>query len=97
MNQAACAWIGSKACWMWWVRTLPLLGKELIPVAGAGLRLLLSRDGSDLRKRLLMTLIRDDRLHTDDVRALVGLLGRTFGPGRLAGGILQRLNPLAAA
>ena len=44
-----------------------------------------------------MTLIRDDRLHTDDVRALVGLLGRTFGPRRLAVGLLQRLNPLAAA
>ena len=75
----------------------PAPGKELIPVAGAGLRLLLSRDGADLRKRLLMMLIRDDRLHTDDVRALVSLLGRTFGPGRLAGGLLQRLNPLAAA
>ena len=75
----------------------PAPGKELIPVAGAGLRLLFSRDGADLRRRLLMTLIRDDRLHTDDVRALVGLLGRTFGPGRLAGGLLQRLNPLAAA
>ena len=75
----------------------PAPGKELIPVAGAGLRLLFSRDGADLRKRLLMTLIRDDRLHTDDVRALVGLLGRTFGPGRLAGGLLRGLNPLAAA
>ena len=75
----------------------PAPGKELIPVAGAGLRLLFSRDGADLRKRLLMTLIRDDRLHTDDVRALVGLLGRTFGPRRLAGGLLRGLNPLAAA
>jgi len=75
----------------------PAPGRELLPVAGAGLRLLLSRDGADLRKRLLLTLIRDDRLHTEDVRALVGLLGRTFGPGRLAGGLLQRLNPIAAA
>ena len=72
-------------------------GVELLPVAGAGLRLLFSRDGADLRKRLLLTLIRDDRLHTDDVRALAGLIGRTFGPGRLAGGFLQRLNPLVAA
>ena len=63
----------------------------------ADLGVIVRRDGADLRKRLLMTLIRDDRLHTDDVRALVGLLGRTFGPGRLAGGLLQRLNPLAAA
>ena len=75
----------------------PAPGRELLPVAGAGLRLLLSRDGADLRKRLLLTLIRDDRLHTDDVRALFGLLGRTFGPGRIAGGLLQQLNPLAAA
>ena len=58
---------------------------------------MLSRDGADLRKRLLLTLIRDDRLHIDDVRALMGLLARTFGPGRIAGGLLQRLNPLAAA
>ena len=75
----------------------PAPGKELLPVAGAGLRLLLSRDGADLRKRLLLTLIRDNRLHTDDVRALMGLMARTFGPARLAGGLLQRLNPLAAA
>ena len=75
----------------------PAPGRELLPVAGAGLRLLLSRYGADLRKRLLLTLIRDDRLHTDDVRALLGLLGRTFGPRRIAGGLLQQLNPLAAA
>jgi hypothetical protein len=31
------------------------------------------------------------------VRALAGLIGRTFGPGRIAGGFLQRLNPLVAA
>ena len=74
----------------------PTPGKDLIPVAGAGLRLLLSRDGADLRKRLLLTLIRDDRLHTDDVRALVSLMARTFAPGRLAGDLLQRINPLAA-
>ena len=75
----------------------PAPGKELLPVAGAGLRLLLSRDGADLRKRLLLTLIRDNRLHTDDVRALMGLIARTFGPARIAGGLLQRLNPMAAA
>ena len=75
----------------------PAPGVELLPVAGAGLRLLFSRDGADLRKRLLLTLIRDDRFHTDDVRALAGLIGKTFGPGRIAGGFLQRLNPLVAA
>ena len=75
----------------------PSPGAELLPVAGAGLRLLFSRDGADLRKRLLLTLIRDDRLHTEDVRDLARLIGRTFGPGRIAGDFLQRLNPLVAA
>jgi len=69
---------------------------DLIPVAGAGLRLLLGPEGSSLRQRLLLTLVRDDRLHTDDLQQLLGLLRRTFSPRRLAGGMLQRLNLLAA-
>ena len=39
----------------------------------------------------------NDHLHTDDLRALVALMGRTFSPSKLAGGLLARLNPLAAA
>jgi predicted unusual protein kinase regulating ubiquinone biosynthesis (AarF/ABC1/UbiB family) len=69
---------------------------DLIPVAGAGLKLLLGPEGSSLRQRLLLTLVRDDRLHTEDLQQLLGLLRRTFSPRRLAGGMLQRLNPLAA-
>jgi len=72
-------------------------GLELIPVAGAGLKLLLGQDGRDLRRRLLMTLIKDDRLSTSDFRALGRMLGRTFGPRNVASGMLRRLNPLAAA
>ncbi len=75
----------------------PTPGAELIPVAGAGLRLLLSKDGADLRRRLLLTLVRDDRLSTEDIRSLTSLLGRTFNPRRIAGRMLQQLNPLAAA
>jgi predicted unusual protein kinase regulating ubiquinone biosynthesis (AarF/ABC1/UbiB family) len=70
---------------------------SLLPVAGAGLRLLLGPDGSELRQRLLLTLVQGDRLHTDDLRALTGLLGRTFNPRKLAGTMLRRLNPLAPA
>ena len=72
-------------------------GLELIPVAGAGLKLLLGKDGSDLRRRLLLTLIKDDRLSTSDLRALGSMLGRTFAPVKMAETMLQRLNPLAAA
>jgi predicted unusual protein kinase regulating ubiquinone biosynthesis (AarF/ABC1/UbiB family) len=73
---------------------------DLLPVAGAGLRLLLGPRGSSLRQRLLLMLVRDNRLHTEDLQALLGLLGllrRTFSPRKLAEGMLQRLNPLAAA
>ena len=72
------------------------VGTELIPVAGAGLKLLLGRDGGDLRRRLLLTLIKDDRLDTTDLKNLTDLMRRTFGPARLAQGMLQGLNPLAA-
>ena len=71
-------------------------GAELLPVARDGLRLLFGREGSSLRQRLLLSLVADDRLNTDDLQALLQLLGSRFSPGRLAGGLLKRLNPLAA-
>ncbi|MFN7227436.1 MAG: ABC1 kinase family protein [Synechococcaceae cyanobacterium] len=69
---------------------------ELLPVARDGLRLLLGREGSGLRQRLLLSLVADDRLNTDDLQALVGLLRQRFSVRRLAGGLVARLNPLAA-
>nr|WP_254995265.1 AarF/ABC1/UbiB kinase family protein [Cyanobium sp. Aljojuca 7D2] len=69
---------------------------NLLPVAGAGMKLLLSPEGASLRQRLLLTLVRNDRLHTDDLRALFSLMGRTFSPQKLMGGMLARLAPQAA-
>ncbi len=69
---------------------------SLLPVAGAGLKLLLGPEGSELRQRLLLTLVQDNRLQTEDLRALTALLRRTFSPRKLAGTMLQRLNPLAS-
>ena len=77
-----------------------VVGAELLPVAGAGLKLLLGQEGRSLRQRLLLTLVRDDRLNTEDLRGLFELLGRTFAPQRMArrlrDQLLTRLNPLAA-
>jgi len=70
---------------------------DLLPVMGSGLKLLLGPDGGSLRQRLLLTLVQGDRLHTEDLRALAGLVRRTFSPRKLAGGMLARLNPLASA
>ena len=66
-------------------------GADLVPVAGAGLKLLLGEEGRSLRQRLLLTLVRDDRLNTEDLRGLMALLGRTFGPRQLAYRMRERL------
>ena len=66
-------------------------GADLVPVAGAGLKLLLGEQGRSLRQRLLLTLVRDDRLNTEDLRGLLALLGRTFGPRQLAERMRERL------
>jgi predicted unusual protein kinase regulating ubiquinone biosynthesis (AarF/ABC1/UbiB family) len=67
-------------------------GADLVPVAGAGLKLLLGEEGRSLRQRLLLTLVRDDRLNTEDLRGLVALLGRTFGPRQFADRVRERLT-----
>jgi len=69
---------------------------DLLPVARDGLRLLLSKEGTSLRQRLLLSLVSHDRLHTEDLQALLGLMGRTFSARKLATGLLARLNPLTA-
>lgn len=71
-------------------------GQDLVPVARDGIRLLLGPQGSGLRQRLLLSLVAENRLHTDDLRALLVLIGQHFSLGKLAAGVLSRLNPLAA-
>jgi hypothetical protein len=73
-----------------------LMWTSLLPVAGAGMKLLLGPEGASLRQRLLLTLVQGDRLHTDDLRALLSLMRRTFSPRKLVGGVLSRLSPMAA-
>ena len=67
-------------------------GADLLPVAGAGLKLLLGEEGRSLRQRLLLTLVQGDRLSTEDLRGLMDLMGRTFAPRRLAGRLRDRLT-----
>jgi predicted unusual protein kinase regulating ubiquinone biosynthesis (AarF/ABC1/UbiB family) len=71
-------------------------GGDLLPVARDGLRLLFGSGGSGLRQRLLLSLVSDDRFSTEELQSLMSLVRRTFSPRRLAGGVLARLNPLAA-
>ena len=65
---------------------------DLLPVAGAGMRLILGKEGHGLRQRLLYALVRDGRLHTDDLKTLAQLVRRRFSPARLAGDWFQVLS-----
>ena len=70
--------------------------KELIPVAGAGLKLLTSSRGSLIRKNLLMSVIKNDRLDTKDLKQLIKLIRKTFNPLKMASGFLKQKNKQVA-
>ncbi len=65
---------------------------ELIPVAKAGLKLMLSNKGSGLRRRLLMTLIKDERISANDIKGLLSIIKNRFKTKGLASGILKRIR-----
>ena len=60
------------------------LNSDLIPVANAGLKLFVSKKGSEVRKNLLLSLIKDDKLEFEDAKKLLILLRGTFSPLNIA-------------
>jgi len=67
------------------------IDSDLIPVANAGLKLFVSEKGSEVRKNLLLSLIKDDRLEFKDAEKLLSLLRDTFSPFKLAKSALQNI------
>ena len=65
------------------------INNDLIPVANASMKLIISKKGYELRKNLLMSLIKDDRLEFKDVEKLFGLLKETFSPVKIAKSALK--------
>ena len=63
--------------------------KELIPVAGAGLKLLTSARGYLIRKNLLMSIIKDERIDINDMKQLIKLIRKTFNPLRIVSGLTK--------
>ena len=60
------------------------INSDLIPVANAGLKLFVSKKGSEVRKNLLLSLIKDDKLELSDAKKLIGLIRDTFSPLNIA-------------
>ncbi len=67
------------------------INADLIPVANAGLKLFVSKKGSAVRKNLLLSLVKDDRLELKDVEKLLILLRDTFSPLKLAKSAVQNI------
>tara|TARA_Y100001968_G_scaffold161721_1_gene147915 strand:- start:10070 stop:11716 length:1647 start_codon:yes stop_codon:yes gene_type:complete len=67
---------------------------ELIPVAKASLKLLLGSSGSEIRKSLLLSLIKDDKINVIEIKELINLIRRTFSPVKIGNSIVKKLNPL---
>ncbi len=67
------------------------INSDLIPVANAGLKLIVSNKGSEVRKNLLLSLIKDDKLELNDARKLLSLIRDTFSPLNIAKSAVQKI------
>ncbi len=67
------------------------INTNLIPVANAGIKLFVSEKGSEVRKNLLLSLVKDDRLEFKDAEKLLILLRDTFSPLKLAKSAVQNI------
>ncbi len=55
-------------------------GRELIPVATNGIRLLISKKGSEVRKKLLLSLIKNDEFDLKEMQGLIKIITKNFSP-----------------
>ena len=67
------------------------INSDLIPVANAGLKLVVSKKGSEVRKNLLLSLIKDDKLELADAKKLLALIKDTFSPLNIAKSAVQNI------
>jgi predicted unusual protein kinase regulating ubiquinone biosynthesis (AarF/ABC1/UbiB family) len=73
---------------------------DILPTAQLGLQYLLSDEGQFLRKQLILALVEDDRLHTEEVQRLWELIKDDIKPGRIlnaAWGAIAELSVQRAA
>lgn len=58
---------------------------DLLPTAGLGLQYLVSEEGQYLRQQLLLALVEDERLHTEEIQRLWNLVKDDLSPSKLLG------------
>jgi len=67
------------------------INADLIPVANASFKLFLSEKGSEVRKNLLLSLIKNDKIELNDAEKLFTLLTETFSPIKLAKNAVKKI------
>jgi len=67
------------------------INSDLIPVANAGLKLFVSTKGAEVRKNLLLSLIKDEKLEFTDAKKLLALIRDTFSPLNIAKSAVQNI------
>ena len=67
------------------------INSDLIPVANAGLKLFVSKKGAEVRKYLLLSLIKDDKLELKEAKRLLSLIRETFSPLNIAKSAVQNI------
>ncbi len=70
---------------------------DILPTAQLGLQYLLSEEGKYLRQQLILALVEEDRLHTEEVRRLWDLIKADVKPGRLIDVALGALAGFSSA
>lgn len=65
---------------------------DILPTARLGLQYLLSEEGRYLRRQLILALVEDDRLHTEEVQRLWNLIKNDIQPARLFGAAFGALT-----
>ncbi|HEY9663521.1 MAG TPA: AarF/ABC1/UbiB kinase family protein, partial [Allocoleopsis sp.] len=69
---------------------------DILPTAQLGLQYLLSDEGQYLRRQLILALVEDDRLHTEEVQRLWQLIKDDIKPGRLFTAALEALAGISS-
>ncbi len=67
------------------------INADLIPVANASLKLFVGEKGSEVRKNLLLSLIKNDKIELKDAEKLFTLLTETFSPMKLAKNAVKKI------
>ena len=69
---------------------------NLLPTAGLGLQYILSEEGQYLRRQLLLALIEDDRLHTEEVQRIWNLVKDEFKPKNIFDAAMQAFSSFSS-